>query len=51
VAIRQALRAMIEKDLVAVEPDPANRRRRIVTITNRVRYRLDLADERLRLSG
>ncbi len=42
-SIRQALRPMIEGGLVTVGPDPANRRQRIVQVTERGQAARDVA--------
>lgn len=46
-AIRQALRAMIERDLVTVEPDPENGRQRLVKVTAHGQAMRDIASRGL----
>ena len=46
-AIRQALRAMIERDLVTVNPDPANGRQRIVQVSEHGQAMRDIASHGL----
>jgi DNA-binding MarR family transcriptional regulator len=47
-AVQQALRALIKKELVALEPDPANGRHKIVTLTRKGREMRDVAQAGVR---
>ena len=47
-AVQQALRALMDKGLVVLEPDPENGRHKIVTLTSRGRRMRDVAQEGVR---
>ena len=47
-AVQQALRALMDKGLVVLEPDPANGRHKIVTLTPKGRAMRDIAQAAVR---